>query len=64
MDSVSPDLIAALSTKANAQLLSDATKSMSPYAIANGESVADTVNKLMRGTSLEGILNKNFNGEA
>ena len=64
VDSISPDLIAALSTKANAQLLSDATKSMSPYAIANGESVADTVNKLMRGTSLEGILNKNFNNEA
>lgn len=64
MDSISPDLIAALSTKANAQLLSDATKSMSPYALANNESVADTVNKLMRGTSLEGILNKNFNSEA
>lgn len=61
IDSISPDLIAALSTKANAQLLVDATKSMSPYAIANGESVADTVNKLMRGTSLEGILDKNFN---
>lgn len=58
MDSVSPDLVAALSAKANAQLLTDATKSMSPYAIANGESVADTVNKLMRGTSLEGVLTK------
>ena len=58
MESVSPDLVAALSAKANAQLLADATKSMSPYAIANGESVADTVNKLMRGTSLEGVLNK------
>jgi hypothetical protein len=29
---------------------------MSAYAIANGESVADTVNRLMRGTSLEGII--------
>lgn len=58
MTSISPDLVAALSAKANAQLLTDATKSLSPYSIANGESVADTVNKLMRGTSLEGILNK------
>ena len=57
MASVSPDLVAALNTKANAQLLTDATKAMAPYAIANNESVADTVNKLMRGTSLENVIN-------
>lgn len=57
VESISPDLVAALTTKANAQLLSDATQAMSPYAIAGNESVADTVNKLMRGTSLEGIIN-------
>ena len=56
MASVSPDLIAALSTKANAELLTEATKNMSPYAIARGASVADTVDVLMRGTSLEGVL--------
>ena len=56
MASISPDLVAALSTKANADLLATATKSMSPYAIANGESVAETVDKLMRGTTLEGVL--------
>ena len=56
MASISPDLVAALSTKANAELLATATKTMSPYAIANGESVAETVDKLMRGTTLEGIL--------
>ena len=56
MASVSPDLVAALSTKANAELLTEATKNLSPLAIARGESVADTVNTLMRGTSLEGIL--------
>lgn len=56
MGAVSPDLIAALSTKANAELLTEATKNLSPLAIARGESVADTVNTLMRGTSLEGIL--------
>ena len=56
MESVTPDLVAALSTKANAELLTEATKNMTPYAIAKGESVADTINTLMRGTSLEGIL--------
>ncbi len=56
MASVSPDLVAALSAKANADLLATATKSMSPYAIASGESVAETVDKLMRGTTLEGVL--------
>ena len=56
MGAVSPDLIAALSTKANAELLTEATKNLSPLAIARGESVAETVNTLMRGTSLEGIL--------
>lgn len=56
MASVSPELVAALSTKANAELLTEATKNMSPYAIARGASVADTVDVLMRGTSLEGVL--------
>ena len=56
MESVSPGLIEALSTKANAELLTEATKHMSPYAIANGQSVADTVDILMRGTTLEGVL--------
>lgn len=58
MSAVSPDLIAALTAKANADLLVTGMKEMSPYAIANGEDVATTVNRLMRGTSLEGILTK------
>jgi major vault protein len=58
MSSVTPDLIAALSTKANAELFSEATKNIGPYAIAGNESISDTVNKLMRGTPIEGILEK------
>lgn len=58
VSSISPDLIAALTAKANSDLLETATKNMSPYAIANNESVSDTVNKLLRGTSLEGIIEK------
>jgi hypothetical protein len=29
---------------------------MAPYAIAKGESIAEVTNKLLRGTSLEGII--------
>jgi len=56
VESVSPDLIAALTAKANSEMLTEATKSMSPYAIARGESVADTINTLLRGTSLENVI--------
>ena len=55
---ISPDLVAALTTKANAELLTEATKNMSPLAIARGESVADTLNTLLRGTTLEKIVDK------
>ena len=55
---ISPDLVAALTTSANADLLTTGMQSMSPYTIANGESVSDTVNKLLRGTPLEGMLEK------
>ena len=57
MASISPDLIAAISASTQANLLREGMESISPYAIANGESVADTVNKLLRGTSLENIIN-------
>lgn len=58
MESISPDLIASMNAKSNAELLQSVTSNMSPLAIANGESVADTTNKLLRGTSMENILNK------
>ena len=56
MSSIQPDLVAAISASTQAELLKEGMASISPYAIANGESVADTVNKLLRGTSLEEII--------
>ena len=56
MESISPDLIAAMTSKSNAAMLETVTASMAPVAIAKGESVADVTNKLLRGTSLEGVL--------
>lgn len=56
MASVSPDLIAALTTKSNNDMLVAVTEAMSPYAIANDRGVAEVTNKLLRGTSLEGLI--------
>lgn len=53
MNSISPDLIAAMQANSNAETLQIVAEAMAPLAIAKGESVADTVNTLMRGTSLE-----------
>lgn len=57
MESIQPDLIAALNAQSNTEIIKTVSNAFAPYAIANGESVADTTNKLLRGTSLEGILN-------
>ncbi|MBQ5395296.1 MAG: hypothetical protein IIU59_00275 [Alistipes sp.] len=58
MASISPELVAALTSTANADMLETVTQAMSPYAMANGESVADVTNKLLRGTPLEGFIEK------
>ena len=58
-NSISPDLAAALTAKANAQTLIEVSKAVSPYAMARGdESVADVTNKLLRGTSLEMVIDQ------
>jgi major vault protein len=56
MGAISEDLVAAMTAKANNDMLETVTKSMSPYAIAKGESIVDVTNKLLRGTSLEDTL--------
>lgn len=56
LGAASPDLVAALTAKANAQLFTNATETLGAYSIARGESVADTVNTLVRGSSFEKIL--------
>lgn len=56
VEAIGPDLVAALTSRANADMMEAVSGAMSPVAIAKGESVADVVNKLLRGTSLEGVL--------
>ena len=49
MSSISPDLIAAIEMGGKCDLMSMMTEHMSPYALANGESVVDTTQKLLNG---------------
>ena len=56
MSSIGPDLVAALTASANASMLENVTGAVAPYAIASGESVSDFTNKMLRGTSIEGII--------
>ena len=56
MTSIQPELIAAMESKSNADMTVAIAESMAPYAIARGESAADVVNKLLRGTSLENVI--------
>ena len=53
---ISPDLVAALESQANAQIMTGLGQAIAPYALANGESSAEAINTLLRGTSLEKTL--------
>jgi major vault protein len=53
---ISPDLVAAMESSANAQIMSGLGQAIAPYALAKGESAAEAINTLLRGTSLEKTL--------
>ena len=57
MESISEDLVAAMSSKSNNDMLVAVSEAIAPWAMAKGESVPNTVNMVLRGTPLEGILN-------
>ena len=56
MNSIQPGLIEALMANGNAELMKTLADGIAPYALANGESSADVVDRLMHGTTLEGII--------
>ena len=56
MGSIAPGLIEAMSAKANIELTKGLGEAIAPYAMANGESVADAVSTLLRGSPLEGAI--------
>ena len=57
MESISDDLVAALTTSSKDAATAKIAESLAPYAIAGrNESVSDVVNKILRGTTLEDTL--------
>ena len=56
MESISPELVAALESQSNADIMRTISNAVGPYAIAKNESVADVTNRLLRGTVLEDVL--------
>ena len=59
MTAVSPDLVAALTSNANSDMVSALEHAVAPYAIAQGEeSVADVVARLTKGLPIEEAINK------
>lgn len=57
LSGMSDDLVAAMTSKSNADLTAAIASSLAPYALANEEeSVADVVNKITRGTPLNDVL--------
>ena len=56
MNSIQPDLVAALNAQSETDMIRTISENLSPYAIANGEGVADVVNKLLRGLPLDNAL--------
>ena len=56
MESIQPDLVAAMQAQANASIANGIGNAVAPYAIARDESVAEVVNTMLRGTTVENVL--------
>lgn len=56
MESVGPDLTAALSATANESVTRAIASAVSPYSMAKGESISKTVDTLLRGTPLDKVV--------
>lgn len=56
VDAISPQLASAMQSGANKDILSALVSSIAPYAIAKDEDLADSVNKMVRGTTMEQVL--------
>ena len=57
MSSITPGLVEALTAQANTDMMNGLGKSIAPYAMAKDESVADAIHKIVRGTTMESVIN-------
>lgn len=56
MKSIQPGLIEALAANGNVELMKTIADGIAPYALTKDESSADVIDRLMHGTTLEGII--------
>lgn len=56
MKAIQPELIESLKANANAEMFRGIANGIAPYAMAKDESAAEFVNTLLRGTTLENII--------
>lgn len=63
MKAITPNLIQALQAIGDKELIARVAESMAPLAILEGNSVADALNKLTRGTTVETLLGQFLNGK-
>lgn len=56
LSAVGPDLAASMTMESNKEIVSAIAQSISPYALANGKSASESINELLRGTTLEEIV--------
>lgn len=56
LEGISPQLAASIQYAADIDGIGQIAAQLSPLAIVNGTSIADTANKLLQGTALEGII--------
>lgn len=64
MEAITPNLIAALQAIGDKDLIARVAESMAPLALLEGNSVADALNKLTRGTTVEALVGQLMNGKA
>ena len=58
LGAIQPGLIEAIQGQTNAELANGIASSVAPYAIGNGKDVSEIVSQMLRGTTVEDILEK------
>ena len=58
LEAIQPGLIEAIQGQTNAELANGIASSVAPYAIGNGKDVSEIVSQMLRGTTVEDVLEK------
>ena len=58
LGAIQPGLIEAINGQTNAELANGIASSVAPYAIGNGQDVSEIVSQMLRGTTVEDVLEK------